>query len=231
MNAITCSRTHMQLLLFSLLWACLSAAPVKAGSAGTEAWFEQDEPDVSGVNEGELELFTSPPPGGPFHHHQNQLTITGDSLRSGWVGLTQCHEHLDPVPLAEIAFRQGHVRNLAITRATGIGKAKVAEHSVQLEDISAQAKLCLSAELKLVTRLENGRHLLRSGPYMRRFLDGFYPMRVSLRILRSGYNGSVELIHPVPSQGLVVAREDDQLHIDALFAGRLLLEFELADHP
>ena len=218
-----------------LLIAAMLHQPVVAQndslSAEERAWLEAEEPDTSHVNEGELEIFLTPPAGGPFHHHQNRLTVTPESLSSGWVGLEQCHDHLDRVPRSEIAFRQGRARNLRITEASGIGKAWVEAHSVQLEDIVAQARLCLSGELKLISRLSDGRHILESGPYMRRFLDGYYPMKVSLSLLLQDVAATAVLVAPKPQNGLRPIKLSNGLQIESLFSGRLLFQFELTGTP
>jgi len=217
--------------LFLLLWL-IPCPPLPAESIGpiaaeAEAWLEAEHPDVSMVNEGALEFFSTPPPGGPFHHHQNRLTITPESLATGWVAVEQCHDHLDPVPRTEITFRRGRARNISITEASRIEKARVEDDSVQLEGVSTGARLCLRVGLKLVNRSADGSLVLRSGPYMRRFLDGYYPMRVSLSLIPKGLSADIDLISPQLAQGLNVEKSGDEMHIEALFAGRLLLEFEL----
>jgi len=219
---------------YHLLACCTLCFTLNAGTIATdteeaEVWLKANEADVSDVNEGELEFFATPPRGGPFHHHQNRLTITPESLGSGWVAFEQCHDHLDAVPRMEIAFREGRARSLKITRASGIGKAWVEAHSVQLEDIAHGAQLCLTGELRLITRLGNNRHMLQSGPYMRRFLDGYYPMKVSLGVFPKGLSGTIELVDPKPQAGFTVAKVGDALHITALFAGRLLIELEITN--
>jgi hypothetical protein len=217
------------LLICGVLCSPLYADTADPAAAEADAWPDTGTPDVSDVNEGELEFFSAEPAGGPFHHHQNRLTLTTNSLDSGWVAFEQCHDHLDPVPRTEITFREGRVRKLVITHTSGIARAWVDAYSVQLEDVSADARLCLSGELKLVTRLGDGRRILQSGPYMRRFLDGYYPMRVSLGVIHRNLPWRLELISPAPSPGLNIRRSDGELHVEALFAGRLLLEFELTE--
>ncbi len=132
------------------------------------------------VNEGAL-AFLPTPPAKPAHHHSNRLTLTEASLKSGWVKLEQCHENLNPVPLTQIVFGQGRIRALQITSRAGIGKARVEGPTVQLEDVKAGARLCLGAERRALAREKNG-WVLRNGPYMRRFLDGYYPMHVTMEV-------------------------------------------------
>jgi hypothetical protein len=42
------------------------------------------------------------------------------------------------------------------------------------------ARLCLSAQTRALRNTGNGYFNLVNGPYMRKFLDGYYPMRVTL---------------------------------------------------
>lgn len=221
------NRSLFSLLLLGYVQALTAAEP----PADLDAWLEEDFVDVSQVNEGELEILAEVPPGGPFHHHQNILRITPDSLRTGWIHVSQCHDHLDPVPLSEIRFRRDRIRNIRVTRHQGIAKAWADDFSVQLETVSRDATLCLDAELKLLKPLNTHRYQLSSGPYMRRFLDGYYPMRVSLSVVLSGLKGTLQLRHPQPQTGLNIQSGGHRLDIETLFAGRLDLNIELQLKP
>jgi len=67
-----------------------------------EKWFNEDDsfsPDQ--INEGELKFLLAPPKK-PVLHSLNVLTISQDSIETGWVLLEQCYKHLDPVPDAEV---------------------------------------------------------------------------------------------------------------------------------
>lgn len=195
----------------------------------SEQWLLEDEPDTSQVNSGELEFFDPPPPGGPFHHHANRLTLSTESIESGWVRLEQCHDNLDAVPRTEVVFRDGRARRLAIVESHNIGRAWVESNRIQLRDVGKQARLCITGELRLLSPIEAGRYRLRSGPYMRRFLDGYYPMRVSLRIDLAGVPLHVESVEPAAQPGFEVTIDAQGVEIEALFAGRLLVQLEFSD--
>jgi hypothetical protein len=145
-----------------------------------ELLFSDWEQRALAVNAGELRLLDQPP-AKPAHQHLNRLVIDADSVATGWVSLEQCHEGLDAVPALEIVFAAGRVRDLAITETRNIGRAWVEDHSVQLEDVGRDSRLCLSAHT-LALRPGEQTLALANGPYMRRFLDGYYPMRVQLRV-------------------------------------------------
>ena len=76
---------------FLLLLALLP--PLARAESSEKALFFKN---IDEVNEGELRFLTSPPET-RSHHHINHITLTPDSLISGWVKLEQCHEHLDAV--------------------------------------------------------------------------------------------------------------------------------------
>jgi len=137
-----------------------------------------DEFDILDINEGELHFLTTPP-AKPFHRHTNHVTINADSLKTGWIGSKQCHYHLDRVTAMEVVFRKGGVRNLQILQADNIGRAWIENHSVQLKNVKANAVLCIRSENQALRRDAGGRsYVWHGGPYMRRFLDGYFPMRV-----------------------------------------------------
>jgi len=116
------------------------------------------------------------------------------------------------------------VRNLALRDQVGIGKAWIADDSVQLADIARPSRLCLSAETKAVQGDGAGGYVLRNGPYMRRFLDGYYPMRVTLQVNYPCGSLKVSAIHPRPQPGFRVTHGACTLGINALFEGRLRTE-------
>ncbi|MDE2088983.1 MAG: alpha/beta hydrolase, partial [Gammaproteobacteria bacterium] len=69
----------------------------------------------------------------------------------------------------------------------------------------------------------DGSYSLRSGPFMRNFLDGYYPMRVTMRVNTRGllhYAG----ITPRPQDGFRVWQTAGEVHCDAWFEGKLLTE-------
>lgn len=190
----------------------------------TAAW--SSDPDelffkgTADVNEGELHFLTTPPDR-PVHHHQNRITILDSSLEDGWVRLDQCHKHLDAVPSAEVIYRSGRVRNLRVTRAVNIDGAWAEEHSVQLRNVQRGAELCVEAETQALSRNGESSYSLSNGPYMRRFLDGFYPMRVSMTVrLDTDKLRFVEAI-PEHQPGFTLRHQANEVGYDAVFEGIL----------
>lgn len=134
------------------------------------------------INDGELRILEaqpSPPP----HHQRKHISIEPQSLETGWVRDQQCHEHLDPVAAMQIVFAPGKVRQLRITRTERLERAWIEGSSVQVTNVQAGAMLCLESELRILELdTATGLYRLESGPYMRRFLDGFFPLQLSLDI-------------------------------------------------
>lgn len=218
-------------LFFGGLFWLLSgvAAGDEPGMAELERWLESDElmpPSVSidQVNEGKL-VFLSRRPARQVHHHQNHLVIDADSLLNGWVRLKQCHEHLDRVPRAQITYNRERIRDLQITASGNIEQSWVEDNTVQLRNVQDNARLCVQAWTRALKSNGDGSYSLRNGPFMRRFLDGYYPMRVSMQIDYASSGLQLITMKPERQQGFDVTEQDGSLAFDAWFEGRLRTEF------
>lgn len=183
-----------------------------------DAWFSGKS--ASEVNEGEL-TFLSMPPGKPVHHHRNRIRITEESLASGWTELEQCHDNLDAVPRAQITFREGYIRNLRVLETHAIEEAWVEGPSVQLRGVQPGAHLCLAAQTRALNDSGNGYFTLNNGPYMRKFLDGYYPMQVSLRLEYPAKLLQIIDISPMAQEGFDITEKAGIVDIDTLFEGEL----------
>lgn len=191
-------------------------ALASAASSEEELFFK----GVSEVNDGELR-FLNRDPDRPVHHHKNHLFLSDDSLATGWVRLEQCHQYLDPVPSMQIVYSKDRIRNLTILRSENIGKSWVKDNSVQMEQVDLNALICIGADTLALHAEGDGSYSLKNGPYMRRFLDGYYPMRVTLDVtLETGKLRFVD-ITPPPQPGFSLTREGSRLGYEALFEGKL----------
>ncbi|MFO7543731.1 MAG: hypothetical protein R6W97_13120 [Thiobacillus sp.] len=200
-----------------VLMLALLAGPVQAD--------EFDQYDTSKVNEGTLSFLVTPPVK-TVHHHQNDVRIDPESLATGWVSLVQCHDHLDAVPSAQITFREGYVRNLRVIESRAIGEAWSDGSSVQLRDVKPGARLCLDADMRALTNTGNGYYALFSGPYMRKFLDGYYPMRVSLHIAYPAADLKLVDITPSAQTGFAIQQATGEFTVDTLFEGALRIQVQ-----
>jgi len=205
-------------LLLALLLLC-SVTVQAATNSEDDDWF-LDEESTDHVNEGELHfLETAPDPA--VLHSESRIRITPASLESGWVDLLQCYRNLDAVPKIEVVFDYREMRGLAVVAKRGVGKATVSGQSVQLEEVSKQASLCIEAQVRNLYRQADGSYLLRNGPYMRKFLDGYYPFRVTLEVSYPQELVRFVRISPQARPGFRVESEAGRIAFDAWFEGRL----------
>ena len=194
-----------------------------------EAWLEAPEFDPATINEGELS-FHAEPPAGPVHAHHNRISLSRQSLQDGWAGLYQCHTHLDAVPDAQVVFREGRIRGLEVAKTVAIDHARVEGHTVQLKNVQPGAELCLRAESRVVT-LADGGFFVRNGPFMRSFLDGYYPMHVTLEIILPPGDWHLFSTRPASQPGFEVQYEAGTVRADAWFSGKLRTEFHFLPGP
>ena len=204
------------------LIAFASAGVLLAAPATEEDWFERDwSEQVEAVSDGELR-FLAQPPREKVHHQHNRLTIHDSSLEDGWVDVLQCHEGLDAVPLAQVVFGRKRTRGVQLVSYRDIGKVWVEGASVQLEEVGPKAELCVKAEMRTLTRQPDGSYTLLNGPFMRRFLDGYYPLRVSADVALESRRLAYADIDPPPQPGFYVWQNGSTVHFDAWFDGRLV---------
>lgn len=227
-------RTHRPVLAALLLSLALApgrlSATVEPPAGGTDDW--PDEFDlaerIAAVNDGKLAFIPATAAAGA-HAHLNRIRITPNSLASGWVGLEQCHQNLDAVPATQVLFRADGIRNLVIDESRNIGRAWVEGHSVQLRDVGRDALLCIHAESRALQDLGDGLYRLRNGPYMRRFLDGYYPMRLALDIDYPPERMRLVGQSPASQPGFAVRQTGHSLAVSATFEGRLITCFDFCD--
>ena len=216
-----CCPWNKRFLLVLFLPALAAASPSEE-----ELFFK----GVADVNDGDLR-FLPDPPARPVHHHQNRIRVDEASLSTGWVRLEQCHRHLDPVPNLQIVYNPERIRNIAILGSTQVDKAWVQENTVQIEGVRALAQICIGAETRALVDDGDGRYSLRNGPYMRRFLDGYYPMRVSLEVELAAPRLRYHSIEPAAQPGFQVRHAQREVAYDAWFEGRLNTLIRFERHP
>ena len=220
--------SHKIVFLF-FLSGCFS--PVVANdpisSDELEKWFNEDTSDdearALAVNEGELE-FLIRPPSKAVHYSRNILTIDKGSVKTGWVGLVQCHQNLDAVAASQIVYRYKRMRNLRVDSYEGIKRAWVEGSSVQMEDIERGAKLCIQADVGILYSHPDGSVILKNGPFHRKYFDGYYPMHVNLEIRYPADVLRYESVTPMAQPGFNVTQTNSALSVDAWFEGELRTE-------
>jgi hypothetical protein len=207
-----------------LAWAY--AGTVTAAEDDWAAWADEEarlRQAIARVNDGELS-FLEQPPGSRVHRHMARVRILDSSLADGWVIMDQCHQGLDRVPVAQILFREGTTRAIEVLSSRNIGSAYPEANSVQLRAVADDAEICVRAETRALYPIDSGVFELRNGPFMRRFLDGYYPLQLSLRI---EYPAGIELADHTPEAqpGFAVALSPGLIEVESLFEGQLRTRF------
>jgi hypothetical protein len=210
------------LILLALLLPVSSIADTEMNQEELEHWFNEDSAreDTSSISEGELRLLEHASVKQSYIS-RNWFSITPASFDTGLVRLRQCHQDLDPVPALEIVYRYQRIQNLAIESATAIGKARVVNNTIQLQDVQKHAALCITAEVGILYHNRDADYVLVNGPYHRQFLDGFYPMQV---ILDVSYPAELAMFidsMPPVQPGVRLQHTEGRVVLDVLFEGRL----------
>jgi hypothetical protein len=216
-------------LIFSGAWVIL-LLPQPLTAAGSE-WsrIEQElalEQQALEVNEGELQLLEAPPEAASHFHH-TRLLLTEQSLLDGWVTMYQCHSDLDRVASTQIVYHKDRISNIRVVSSQNIGSAWVEGSTVQMKDIAPDSKICISADRRALSYAK-GRYYLRLGPFIRRFLDGYYPMHVRVEVC---YPKFLRLVSSSPVKALQYEKNNTayadidiwvvgKLHIELVFAGQ-----------
>lgn len=180
------------------------------------------------VSRGEL-LFLDTPPAEPVHHHQNEITVGASSLVDGWVALRQCHRDIDRVGRAQILYNGANTEDLEIESHRNIEETWVEGASVQLRRVSADAELCVRARSRILQVLDDGSYLLENGPFMRRFLDGYHPMRVTVAVDWGDLDLTLANAEPPAQPGFEIAATERGIRIDTVFEGRLKSTLQLVN--
>jgi hypothetical protein len=210
-----------------LLMLCLLADLARAAPSEEELFFK----GTADVNEGQLH-FLDLVPDKPLYHFRNRVTVSDSSLVDGWVDIQQCHENLDAVPSLQIVYGVGRIRNLEILSSQSVGRSWTEANSVQLQDLQRGASICIRAESKVLQPDEfDGGYILTSGPYMRRFLDGYYPMRATLIVQLDTQQLRFAGSQPEPQPGFTMRETAREISYDAYFEGILRTELRFSRLP
>lgn len=212
----------MRARLSWLLAVTLLGGTSAAAASGADPFVaDEDIERLRAVNEGELVFLPDMP---PALLTRSELHIAPHSLDDGWVRMTQCQAGLDAVEAVEIRYDYAALRDLRIREHAGVREAWVEGQTVQLRGVQAGAHVCAGAEVRILQHLDDGRYALRSGPYHRRFLDGYFPMELRLLIRYPAERLAWEGLAPPPQPGLEVSARHGSVDIHARFTGRLMLE-------
>jgi hypothetical protein len=192
----------------------------------TDPFFDDWEAEAAAVSDGDLRFLASPPQR-PGLRTSNRLTVTADSLVTGWVALSQCQSGLDALPAVEITYRYQTIRDLGIVSTREVGNAEVDGQTVQLTNVGAGAEVCVRAEVQVLKKTADGGFEIRSGPFYRRFLDGYYPAHLDYRLRYPEQLLAVVAVSPDPEQWHSVQRRPGELTLEGWFEGKLAVRIGL----
>ena len=193
-----------------------------------EAWLDQqDDNRTQLINEGSLK-FHSGTPGHRVLQTRNWLTVAPESLETGWVALQQCQRNLDPVAAVEIVYRYEGMRKLRVISSRNIAHTRVEQNSIQMEQVQEGAEVCMEAEVQVLKTDGEGNYSLQSGPFHRRFLDGYYPVQLDYRIHWPADRLQLESVHPNRQEGFTIREQPGELSINTLFEGKLTIKIRFS---
>ncbi len=220
----------LQSLSLSLIFCFSNShANVDIASAEPNKWSEWEETaSVDEVSEGELRFITQQPDK-PVLHSLNKLVISAASLDDGWVSLEQCYQHLDPVAASEVVYQYKEMLDLKITKTVNIIKAEIKGQSIELTQVLKDAELCISASVRIFYQNADGSYSLVNGPFLRKFLDGYFPYHVTLEVHYP--ESRIQLIRtkPTAQAGVLVRQQRGTILLNCLFEG--ILNVELVFQP
>ncbi|MBE0493708.1 MAG: alpha/beta hydrolase [Thiomicrospira sp.] len=174
--------------------------------------------------------FTPPFDLAEHYYMTNQIDLNNQSLSTGWAKLTQCHYNLDPVARLQIVYHPEHTKNLIILEDHAIDVSWVEGKSIQMNGLQKGAKICVQADTYALTPQTNG-YKIERGPFMRKFLDGYYPLHVELQINWAGLPLEVSEIFPTPQTGVEVAFNGQSLRLGYWFRGELRPQVHFTPKP
>lgn len=177
------------------------------------------------VNTGAVQFLNEPPAAEALHTDMT-LSIDAQHLSQGWVEMRQCQRGLDALASSEIIYRYADMRDLRVTSVHGIDAARVEGQSIQLSGVRPGAEICAAAQVRILRELGQGRYGLVSGPFHRRFFDGYFPMRLTLNVHYPAERLRWHLVKPAAQPGFTVSEATGLLAIDTHFTGILTIELE-----
>lgn len=221
---------YMPIRGLALLLVCTTSgiASAEPASNSGEAWldkFDEPVPEALQPRSSQLEFFETRPEG-PVPHSDNRLRITTSSLDTGWVELEQCHGDLEAFPRAEIVYQYHDMRDLKLVSSHGVTRAWVKGQSIQMVGAERGAQVCISAQTRTLKHNADGSYTLKNGPFHRRFLDGYFPLHVSVEVSYPADRIRFHGIHPAPQEGFSVDANGGTVAVDALFSGNLVIRMK-----
>jgi hypothetical protein len=194
-----------------------------------EDWFNDDsELSSDDINEGQL-TFIAPLTDKNILATEAVMTITDNSLITGMVSLRQCYRNLDPVAEMDVVYSYKNMKQLRIVSVGNIAEARVIGNSIQLQDVTASAFICVAAEVQLLENKAEDFYVLSYGPYYRRFLDGYYPYHATVIIDYPEHRLRFADVSPSQRPMFEFVTEPGKLIMDTWFEGVLQVNITFSE--
>ena len=216
-------------LFFLIVFPSLQAEAAPSAEE-LEKWFLSDELTPPTQNSDSQLTFIPRPTDKPALHSVNEITISPQSIKTGWVNLMQCYQHLDPVPEMEVVYNYKNIRKLRVIKTKNIELAFVKGQSVQLVNVVKNAQLCVTSEVRIFYKNKDGSYKLVNGPFYRRFLDSYFPFHLTLKVNYPSTQLKFIYSKPNPQFGFKVKQSNNTLLIDSYFTGKLYTEIIFKAH-
>lgn len=196
------------------------------------AWLEDDSAlDAMTVNDGQINWVSAEQTKGKYYL-ENKITVIPESLKTGWVKFIQCHNQLDPFYKVEVQYHSENTRNLQVQSHDLIDEVNIdnINQTAVLIEAKKGAKVCISGESKTMKATEKG-YVIQRGPYMRKFLDGYYPMYLKESLDWSATPIELEQTHiqTQPGRSFKYSQANKTLTAEYWFEGRLMPTYEFID--
>ncbi|WP_026278628.1 MULTISPECIES: hypothetical protein [unclassified Thioalkalivibrio] len=189
-------------------------------------WGETVSPDETQTTSPDLKFLTEEPEKVP-HHHQNQITLSQSSLEDGWVELRQCHNDITPIRRMVIVYNEERIDDLQVESTTNIDRAEALGDRVDLRGVEKGSEVCITARMRVIEHEGDGIYKMENGPFVRRFLDGYFPMRVTMAVNWGDLDLRLEDTRPEAQDGFEVVESDHGIILDTLFEGELRTQVRL----
>ena len=204
-----------------------------------KAWLESDMIDDNfHVNRGEL-TWVSPDKTQNQYRLENRIFLTPEAMKTGWVKFEQCHYQIDPINKIEVVYHTERSRNLKAIAFENIERVENQKASVVLIGVKKQAYVCIEGETLSFfpnqslekSQTKDATWTLKRGPYMRKFLDGYFPLQVTEEIHWSDTELQLNSPQDTKQLGKQIHIEGQQLNATYHFEGRLTLNYHFSQQP
>lgn len=202
--------------IWGALLGCISPLPAQAGPL-----------TLDDVVTGQTLRFLANRPDPDAYWYESTVHISPDSLDTGVVRMDTCHHRLDATQRIVIAFNADRVQTLEVLSSTGLEKAEVLGKRVELAGVKTGANVCVGITSRALDATEPGQWRLQAGPLMRRYLDGYLPMRAHLTVHWPAELLRLQSTEPAAQAGVSLLQQSGIAELDVTFAGRLRPQFVL----